>query len=88
MSGRRPSDLDPVDEEAVTAESAQPVRFGIRPAVLTIDQAAEYLATTPRHVKRLRAEGRIPFTKVGGRLRFRRVDLDRWLEDNTFDYSD
>lgn len=50
-----------------------------------IDKAAlsEFLDVTPRHVDRLVFERRIPFIKVGGRVRFNQDEIDRWIEGNT-----
>lgn len=56
----------------------------ITPALLTIEEAAAYLNTTVRHLRRLKAEERIPYTLVGKFLRFRRSELDEWIDENTF----
>lgn len=46
------------------------------PATLyTIDQAAERLNTTPRFVRRLIAERRVPFVKLGRHVRISEDDL-------------
>ncbi len=42
--------------------------------------AARYLRTTERHVRRLAQEKRLAHVKVGHFVRFRRSDLDRYLE--------
>lgn len=42
--------------------------------------AAAYCGITVRHLKRLKGEGRIPFYKVGKPVRFRRQDLDQFIE--------
>ena len=42
--------------------------------------AAHYLQTTERHVRRLAQEKRLAHVKVGHFVRFRRSDLDRYLE--------
>lgn len=44
-----------------------------------IEGAASYLCTSPRHVRRLVAERRLAFIKVGGRVRFDYGDLDAFL---------
>lgn len=44
--------------------------------------AAEYVGSTPRHLKNLRAAGLIPFIKVGKYVRYLPDDLDAWLEAN------
>ena len=47
---------------------------------LTLTQAAAYLNVSERFVRRLVAERRIAFHKVGHFLRFRAEDLDAFLE--------
>ena len=47
---------------------------------LTLAQAAAYLNVSERFVRRLVAERRIAFHKVGHFLRFRADDLDAFLE--------
>ncbi|HWG74113.1 MAG TPA: excisionase family DNA-binding protein [Acidimicrobiales bacterium] len=49
------------------------------PPLLTIDQLADRLCTTIRHVRRLIAERRVPYIKVGGRVRFDPEDIEGWL---------
>ena len=48
--------------------------------MLTVAEAAAYLGTTPRHLRRLVADHSLGYYKVGGRLRFADVDLDAWLD--------
>ena len=43
---------------------------------------AELLGTTVRHIRRLVAERRIPYCKVGHLLRFDPVEVRAWLEAN------
>ena len=45
------------------------------PRLLSIGQLAERLGTTPRHVRRLVAERRVPFVKVGRLVRFDPDDI-------------
>ncbi len=52
------------------------------PSLLDYDGAAVYLGDTPRHVERLWAERRIAAVKVGKKVRFRREDLDAYIEAN------
>jgi excisionase family DNA binding protein len=56
--------------------------------MLTTDQAAEYLGTTARHVRRLVSEHELSRYKVGGRNRFSDVELDAWLDDRRIDGAD
>jgi len=51
------------------------------PAVLTKQQAAAYLQSTPRYLERMVRSGRLCALKPTGRFwRVRRSDLDRFLE--------
>ena len=49
--------------------------------MLTTEEAAAYLGTTVRHVRRLVSDHELGRYKVGGRNRFSDVDLDAWLDD-------
>ena len=55
--------------------------LGPLPKLLTIDQVADTLGVTVRHVRRLVFERRIPYVKWGHLLRFEPDDLQRWLEE-------
>ena len=49
--------------------------------LLTYKQAAKYLSVCESYLRRLKAEGRIPFVPIGVRgVRFRVVSLNRWIE--------
>jgi excisionase family DNA binding protein len=50
------------------------------PRLLSIGQLAERLGTTPRRVRRLVAERRVPFVKVGRLVRFDPDDIAAWLD--------
>jgi excisionase family DNA binding protein len=49
-------------------------------ALLTVDEAAERLGTKPRFIRRLIAERRIPYIKLGAHVRLDDADLDRFVE--------
>ena len=51
--------------------------------ILTIKEVAEYLQVTERTLYRLAQQRMIPAFKVGNAWRFRREDLDRWIESQT-----
>ena len=51
--------------------------------ILTIREVAEYLQVTERTLYRLAQQKKIPAFKVGNAWRFRREDLDRWIESQT-----
>ena len=47
--------------------------------LLDVDGAAERLSVSPRMVRKMIAERRIPHFKVGSLVRFDSKDLDEWL---------
>jgi excisionase family DNA binding protein len=47
--------------------------------LLDIGAMAQRLCVTERHVRRLVAERRIPYVKVGRFVRFDPVDIDDWI---------
>ena len=53
-----------------------------RSELLTRAEAAEYLGTTPGTLATWACTQavRVPYVKVGRSVRYRRRDLDRWLE--------
>ena len=60
---------------------AQSASTTIRLALMNIDQVAERLGVSVRHMRRLVAERRIPFVKWGHLLRFDPDEVDRWIEE-------
>lgn len=52
------------------------------PQLLTIDQIAERLGTSTRHIRRLIAERRIPYLKVGKLVRFDPDEINCWLNES------
>ncbi|MBO1286363.1 excisionase family DNA-binding protein [Streptomyces sampsonii] len=51
--------------------------------LLTVGQAAERLGTTARFPRRLIAERRIAFVKVGSHVRIKASVLEAYIEGNT-----
>lgn len=54
------------------------------PELLTIEQAAEYLSIAPGTLYNWRHTGRVhlpPAVRLGGSLRYRRRDLDRFIAE-------
>jgi excisionase family DNA binding protein len=47
--------------------------------ILTIKEVSAYLKLTEKTAYRLAANGEIPGFKVGGSWRFRRADINNWL---------
>jgi len=54
----------------------------VLPQLLTMDELAERLNVTRRHVRRLVAERRVPFLKVGKFVRFDTAEVSAWLDSN------
>ena len=48
---------------------------------LTVEQAAEYLNTNVRFIRRIVAERRVVFYKVGGHVRFSMTDLENFVQE-------
>lgn len=48
--------------------------------ILTIKEVSEYLKLAEKTTYRLAAEGKIPAFKVGGSWRFRKSEIDSWIE--------
>lgn len=62
--------------EDLPMSSSKPFRL------LTISEAAEYLAISERSVKRLIARGDLPCIRVGSALRFAFADLEAFIARN------
>ena len=58
-------------------------RDGLPTAALDVREAAAYLAVSVVTLRRMVARGDLPHTRMGRVLRFRVVDLDRFLEERT-----
>lgn len=52
--------------------------------LMTADQAAEYLTIKPATLAVWRSTNRrrLAFVKIGGQVRYRREDLDKFIADN------
>jgi excisionase family DNA binding protein len=51
------------------------------PRLLSIEQLAEYLGVTERHVRRLVAEKRVPYLKWRRFVRFDPAEIAAWLDN-------
>lgn len=45
-----------------------------------IEEVSSYLAIPESSIYKMTARGVIPHVKLGGRVRFRQADIDRWLD--------
>ena len=59
---------------------AQSTQLSVRPALINVEQVADRLGVSVRHVRRLVAERRIPFVKWGHLIRFDPVEIDLWVK--------
>lgn len=53
--------------------------------VLSVTELADELGVSVRYVRRIIAERRISYVKVGHLVRFQRDEVDRWVEANRVD---
>lgn len=51
-----------------------------RPEILTLPEVAQLLKVAEKTVYSMAQKGQFPAFKVGGKWRFKRVDLDVWIE--------
>ena len=49
--------------------------------ILTMREVADYLRITEKTAYRLASERKIPGFKVGGSWRFRKGEIDEWIEE-------
>ncbi len=57
-------------------------------SLLDVDEVADGLHVTVRHVRGLVFERRIPFLEIGSRLRFDPVEVEDWLSTLRVDVRD
>ena len=48
--------------------------------LLDVQEAAEYLKTTPATLRCRVSRRQVPFVKIGRSVRFRVSDLDKWID--------
>ena len=48
--------------------------------IITLKEVAEYLKLAEKTTYRLAAEGKLPGFKVGGSWRFKKEDIESWIE--------
>ena len=52
----------------------------MRDEILTLPEVAQLLKVAEKTVYSMAQKGQLPAFKVGGQWRFKRVDLDQWIE--------
>ena len=66
----------------LAVRTREPVVAGM-PRLLNIEEVAEVLGVSVRHVRRLVFERRIPYTKWGHLLRFDPREVEMWIRSST-----
>ena len=67
-------------EDAGKRKPARGVRgCGEFPEVMTVKQTAEYLQVNDQVLYRYVREGKVPVTKMGATIRFKKSVIDEWL---------
>ena len=51
--------------------------------ILTLREVAAYLKLAEKTAYRLAAQGKLPGFKVGGSWRFRKFDIERWIDQES-----
>lgn len=51
--------------------------------LMTAGECAEYLKVSKAQIYQMRASHRIPYTKIGGNVRFDQEEIDIWLKENS-----
>lgn len=59
--------------------------MGAKDELITIKDVAEFLQIAEKTIYRMAADGKIPAFKVGGSWRFRRKEIEKWLESRRND---
>ena len=85
-------EIEQTDIEAIAnrvAEILKPMlsstaRHDEKDALLDVAQLADYLNVSPSWIYDRIRDNEIPHTKVGKYLRFRKRDIDKWLETSSF----
>jgi excisionase family DNA binding protein len=71
--------------EVPTRPSPHPIGQPNAPRLLDVNGAAAHLGVSPRFIRRLVAERRIAFIKLGRHLRFDLAELERFINDGRVD---
>jgi len=80
VSGSSPDSLGPRGSAVPSPSLPDDLAAVTLPHLLDITALAEHLGVTPRHVRRLVAERRVPFVRWGHLIRFDPAEIAGWLE--------
>jgi excisionase family DNA binding protein len=81
MNNKQPK-LTPADHSSPTADEALPDTQ----TLIDVAALAERLGVTQRFVRRLTAENRVPFLKIGKFVRFDPREIEPWLDSARSDH--
>ena len=56
----------------------------IQPALLTVKQAGDYLGRSEASIQHMIFDKELPVVRSDRRVRLRRADLDKWIDENTY----
>lgn len=56
--------------------------------ILRLPEVAQLLKVAAKTVYTMAQKSRLPAFKVGGQWRFKRVDIDRWIEQQKVNFRD
>ena len=59
--------------------------MGAKDELITIKDVAEFLQIAEKTIYRMAADSKIPAFKVGGSWRFKRKEIEKWLENQRND---
>jgi excisionase family DNA binding protein len=77
--------LEPRHLDLLDSSVESSVRGTIAAPLLDMSAVADLLSTSERHVRRLVAERRIPFVRVGRFIRFEASAISAWVEAHSTD---
>ena len=80
MSRQDPLDAHIPSMDSSTKKTAHDPTDAPAGELMGVEQLAVRLGVTPRHVRRLIAERRVPFIKWGHLVRFDARDIDTWID--------
>lgn len=73
-----------IPELSRTSKREPPI---IKPRLLTVREAAIYLGRSIPSIRELVWSGSLPVVRVGRRIHFDILDLNRWIEENKVRYT-
>ena len=69
-----------VPQYSLILSSIVSVGNGMNDEIMTLKEVATYLKLAEKTAYRLAAEGKLPGFKVGGSWRFKKADVENWIE--------